>query len=93
MIDCIICLGSRDPKWLSAPKGYGFLYARPEQQLLLLPLIVSWGWEAELPSSSLVQDYFGWTGTADPAAYLSVPAAIGFQQRYDWASGEGLICL
>jgi isopenicillin-N epimerase len=73
-------------KWLSAPKGSGFLYARPEQQLLLSPLIVSWGWEAELPGSSLFQDYFGWTGTTDPAAYLSVPAAIEFQQQYDWAS-------
>lgn len=71
-------------KWLCGPKGSGFLYARPERQQLLLPLIVSWGWEAENPSDSPFQDYFGWTGTDDPAAYLTIPAAIDFQQSHDW---------
>ncbi len=71
-------------KWLCAPKGAGFLYARPERQALLQPLIVSWGWESLAPGVSLFQDVFGWTGTDDPASYLSVPAAIAFQQEYDW---------
>jgi len=71
-------------KWLCAPKGSGFLYARPERQHLLRPLAVSWGWEAERPSNSPFQDYFEWTGTDDPAAYLSVPAAIAFQEEHDW---------
>lgn len=71
-------------KWLCAPKGSGFLYARPERQRLLRPLAVSWGWEAERPGPSLFQDYFEWTGTDDPAAYLSVPAAIAFQEEHDW---------
>jgi len=71
-------------KWLCAPKGAGFLYARPEAQALLSPLVVSWGWEAETPGPSPFIDYFGWTGTADPAAYLSVPAAIAFQREHDW---------
>ncbi|HET8839840.1 MAG TPA: aminotransferase class V-fold PLP-dependent enzyme, partial [Ktedonobacteraceae bacterium] len=39
-------------KWLCAPKGAGFLYARPEHQALLQPLIVSWGWESLAPSAS-----------------------------------------
>lgn len=73
-------------KWLSAPPGAGFLYARPDRQALLHPLIVSWGWQAEQPGPSPFQDYFGWTGTADPAAYLSVPAAIAFQEQHDWAA-------
>lgn len=73
-------------KWLCAPKGAGFLYARPERQALLQPLIVSWGWESLTPGVSSFQDFFGWTGTADPAAYLSVPAAIAFQREYDWES-------
>ena len=71
-------------KWLCAPKGAGFLYARSERQALLRPLIVSWGWESETPGRSPLQDYFGWVGTKDPASYLSVPAAIAFQREYDW---------
>ncbi len=71
-------------KWLSAPPGAGFLYARPDRQPLLHPLVVSWGWQARDPGPSPFQDYFGWTGTADPSAYLSVPAAIAFQARHNW---------
>jgi isopenicillin-N epimerase len=73
-------------KWLCSAKGSAFLYARPERQALLQPLAVSWGWEAITPGPSRFQDYFEWTGTDDPAAYLSVPAAIEFQQRHDWPS-------
>jgi len=71
-------------KWLCAPKGAGFLYARPEAQHLLKPLVVSWGYESEAPSGSTFVDYFEWWGTRDIAAFLSVPAAIDFQAAYDW---------
>lgn len=71
-------------KWLCAPKGAGFLYARRERQPLLNPLVVSWGWQARTPGPSPFQDYFGWIGTDDPAAYLAVPAAIDFQAAHDW---------
>ncbi len=74
------CLGREGEELLQAPReGAGFLYARPERQALLQPLIVSWGWESLTPGISPFQDLFGWTGTADPASYLSVPAAIAFQ--------------
>ena len=71
-------------KWLCAPKGSGFLYARRELQTLLQPLIISWGWHPEVAGKTPFIDYFGWSGTADPAAYLSVPAAIAFQQEHGW---------
>jgi isopenicillin-N epimerase len=73
-------------KWLCAPKGAAFLYARRERQALLTPLVVSWGWESEMPGPSPFLDYFTWPGTFDPAAYLSVPAAIDFQRQWDWPS-------
>jgi isopenicillin-N epimerase len=73
-------------KWLCAPKGAGFLYARPEVQHLLKPLIVSWGYESETPSGSNFIDYNEWWGTRDPAAFLAVPAAIEFQKEHDWDS-------
>jgi isopenicillin-N epimerase len=71
-------------KWLSSPKGAAFLYARPEVQHLLKPLVVSWGYEARAPGHSQFQDIFSTIGTAEPAAYLSVPAAIAFQQQHNW---------
>jgi isopenicillin-N epimerase len=71
-------------KWLCAPKGSAFLYTRPERQPLLEPLVVSWGWEAEMAGDSLYIDHHQWLGTKDPAAYLAVPAAIQFQADHDW---------
>ncbi len=71
-------------KWLCAPKGAGFLYARPEVQPQLEPLVVSWGYEAEKPSGSTFIDYHEWWGTRDIAAFLAVEDAIRFQQDHDW---------
>jgi len=73
-------------KWMMAPKGAAFLYARPEVQPLVEPLIVGWGWN---PDSSKIQgspffSYLQWTGTKDPAAALSVPAAIQFAAEHNW---------
>jgi isopenicillin-N epimerase len=73
-------------KWLNAPKGAAFLYARPQRQALLEPLIVSWGWEAEKPGDSRFIDHQEWLGTNDPAAYLAVPAAIQFQADHEWTA-------
>jgi isopenicillin-N epimerase len=71
-------------KWLCAPKGAGFLYARPEVQPLIKPLVVSWGYESETPSGSQFIDHHEWWGTRDLAAFLSVPAAIEFQRQHHW---------
>lgn len=71
-------------KWLCAPKGAGFLYARPKVQHLLKPLVVSWGYESEYPSGSEFVDHHEWWGTRDMAAFLSVPKAIEFQKENNW---------
>ena len=76
--------GANLHKWLCAPKGSGFLYARPEVQALLEPLVVSWGWESETPGPSKFIDHHEWWGTRDLAAFLSVPEAIRFQQEHAW---------
>lgn len=67
-------------KWLCAPKGAGFLYARPDRQALLEPLVLSWDWEEETEFDARRR----WVGTRDPSAWLSVPAAIRFQAEHDW---------
>jgi isopenicillin-N epimerase len=68
----------------SAPKGSAFLYARPEIQPLLEPLVVSWGFESENPSGSRFIDYHEWQGTRDLSAFLTVPAAIHYQAEHNW---------
>jgi len=72
-------------KWLCSPKGAGFLYARPEVQHLLKPLVVSWGYESITPGDSTFIDHHEWWGTRDVAAFLAVPKAIQFQQEHAWA--------
>ena len=62
-------------KWLSAPKGSGFLYARADRRADLHPVTISHGYR-----EGFTQE-FDWTGTVDPTAYLAVPSAIDFFQR------------
>ncbi len=71
-------------KWLLAPKGSAFLYARRNVQHLVEPLVVSWGWQSERPSASRFIDEQEWQGTRDIAVFLSVPAAIQFVQEHNW---------
>ncbi len=73
-------------KWMLSPKGAGFLYARPQVQDRIEPLVVSWGYHTtpQSTSGSRFQDYLGWSGTKDPAAALTVPAAIEFMQAHHW---------
>jgi len=73
-------------KWLLSPKGAAFLHVRREEQDLIEPLVVGWGWEGDpvWNTGSPFLDAVQWMGTKDPAAYLSVPAAIRFQAEHDW---------
>jgi isopenicillin-N epimerase len=71
-------------KWLCAPKGTAFIYARPEVQGTIEPLIVSWGWEPGKKSSIPLSDYVEWQGTRDLSAFLAVPDAIQFFRDHNW---------
>jgi isopenicillin-N epimerase len=71
-------------KWLCAPKGSGYLYAAAKVQQLLEPLIVSFGYEPEIPGPSHLVDYYEYIGTRDLAPFLAVPSAIQFQEQHHW---------
>jgi isopenicillin-N epimerase len=63
-------------KWYFAPRGCGFLWARPDRRERLAPTILSWDIDRPFPHS------FEWTGTRDPSAWLSAPAAFDFMDRF-----------
>lgn len=73
-------------KWMLNPKGSAFLYVKRELQHLIDPLIVSWGYEPTLETTtgSRFIDLLQWTGTKDPTAALTVPTAIQFMQDNNW---------
>ncbi len=71
-------------KWLCAPKGAGFLYARADSQALLEPLVVSHGWRSTPDHPRTFVDIQQYQGTRDNAAFLAVPDAIRFQAEHHW---------
>ncbi|MBC8146308.1 MAG: aminotransferase class V-fold PLP-dependent enzyme [bacterium] len=71
-------------KWLCAPKGAAFLYARNELQPMLDPLVVSWGYESIFDGPSQFIDAHEYRGTRDISPALTVPFAIDFQREHNW---------
>ncbi len=67
-------------KWLCAPKGSAFLWVAPARQAMLHPTVISHGLGAGFHAQ------FDWTGTRDPSAALSVPAALDFHARLGGAA-------
>lgn len=68
-------------KWICAPRpAAALICGSPEIRAVMKPLAPSWGFEDGFPAS------FEWQGTSDYSAYLSVPAAIAFQEQ--WPYGQ-----
>jgi len=67
-------------KWLAAPKGCGFLYARPDRRDDLHPVTISHGYGQGFTAE------FDWTGTQDPSAFLALPASLDFFARLGGAA-------
>lgn len=66
-------------KWLCAPRpAAAIVCKRPDLRSSLAPLAPSWGFEDGFPKS------FEWQGTTDYSAFLTVPAAITFQEQWSW---------
>jgi isopenicillin-N epimerase len=64
-------------KWLCAPKGSAFLHVRKDLQAGIHPTTISHGYAPDTVPGRFRAE-FDWTGTADPTAYLAIPAAIEF---------------
>jgi isopenicillin-N epimerase len=84
-------------KWLCAPKGAAFLWARPEHHAQLHGPVTSWGDVDELAALPAMQALTGtqplerrlqWQGTRDLSAALAVPAALDFRDANDWPAQQ-----
>lgn len=65
-------------KWLCSPKGSAFLHVRHDRQGGIVPLVVSHGANSPRNDRSRYRLEADWGGTADPTAYLAMPAALDF---------------
>ena len=69
-------------KWLCGPKGSGFLWTREDRRATTHPVVTSHGTNDPRTDRSRYRMEFDWTGTDDPTAYLTLPAAIRFMASH-----------
>ncbi len=63
-------------KWVGAPKGAAFLWAREDKQSELQPPVISHGSNRSRSGYTEFQDRFDWAGTCDPTPWFCVGEAI-----------------
>ena len=68
-------------KWVCAPKGAAFLWAREDKQPGLQPPVISHGNNRPRPGFTRFQDRFDWCGTFDPTAWFCVGEAIRWMDK------------
>jgi isopenicillin-N epimerase len=71
-------------KWMLAPKGCAFLYITKEFQNDFDPLLISWGYESDMPGKSKFLDYHQLQGTRDYSAFLTIPKSIEYLNDNNW---------
>ena len=62
-------------KWSFAPRGAGFLWARPDRQAQIHPAVISHHYNEGFCRE------FSWQGTRDFSAWLAIPRAVQFTQE------------
>ena len=76
-------------KWVCTPKGAAFLYVAAPWRDRVHPLVISHGYGQGFEAE------FDWIGTLDPSPWLSIPAALEFQEGLGWeqtrAYNHGLV--
>jgi isopenicillin-N epimerase len=63
-------------KWVCAPKGAAFLWAREDKQADLQPPVISHGNNRPRPGFTPFQNRFDWAGTLDPTPWFCVAEAF-----------------
>lgn len=78
-------------KWLCAPKGAAFFYARADLQTDLVPLAISVGHRSTRSDRSRFRNQFDWGGTVDPSPFLCLPEALHFLRELSSGGMAGLL--
>lgn len=66
-------------KWVCSPKGAAFLHVARRARGRVHPLVTSHGFQQGFTAE------FDWTGTDDPTAWLSLPAALEHSEQLGWS--------